>query len=362
MQFDFYPSKEGSSSCLILVGGTGDTKERYASLAVLLNQALPSISICATTLTEKPSLQETLTLQQEELVEVCHELADKHQVDSIHIYATSMGAYSTCFLLANTEYSNKLRQVIFYDPADYYLDNNSEEYTWTGFAEYSPGRAVVSSLLKNVSGRALVHVVHLTLRNYGPSGYSTGNYVERGRAEASLFPRLNSKMVKTFYTNLPEKNRGEYLEVNDVPHGFIGDGDIPQNLGKITATVESLLNVWRGVVIEESLSDESLIKKVNIVGTKTSKLENENRILTFHKIEVPGSFQEKYVEAVKKNIKDSFYTHLCKDDNMIVIFHNKVFTFTKGDPQLKNAREYGKSIGIIAEQMPFEHLINNPFD
>jgi hypothetical protein len=122
------------------------------------------------------------------------------------------------------------------------------------------------------------------------------------------------------------------------------------------------MNVWRGVIIEESLNDESLLKEVKIVATKISKLEKENRILTFHSIEITDGFKNKYVDKVKLNIKDSFYTHLCKDGSMVVIFHNKLFTFTKSDPQLKKAREYGRSIGIIAEQMPFEHLINNPFD
>ena len=82
------------------------------------------------------------------------------------------------------------------------------------------------------------------------------------------------------------------------------------------------MNVWRGVIIEESLIDESLLKEVKIVATKISKLEKENRILTFHSIEITDGFKNKYVDKVKLNIKDSFYTHLCKDDSMVVIFHN----------------------------------------
>lgn len=121
-------------------------------------------------------------------------------------------------------------------------------------------------------------------------------------------------------------------------------------------------HMWQGVVIEESLSDKSALEEVKITATKISKLEQENRVMTFHSVEVLDSFKEEYVKKVKKNIKKSFYTHLCKDGNMIVIFHNKVFTFAKSDSQLEKAKEYGKSIGIMAEQMPFEHLINNPFD
>jgi len=47
---------------------------------------------------------------------------------------------------------------------------------------------------------------------------------------------------------------------------------------------------------------------------------------------------------------------------MYVIFKGKIFKFKKGESLLDEAKEYGKSIGIIPEQMPFEHLIDHPFD
>jgi hypothetical protein len=39
-----------------------------------------------------------------------------------------------------------------------------------------------------------------------------------------------------------------------------------------------------------------------------------------------------------------------------------MFKFSKGFPEMEEARAYGKFIGIPEEQMPFEHLINNPWD
>ena len=122
------------------------------------------------------------------------------------------------------------------------------------------------------------------------------------------------------------------------------------------------LSIWQGVVLEESLEDESLLGSAKIVGTSVSTLEKENRAMTFHRVEVLDSVKDEYIERAKTTIKQSFYTHLCKDGRMTVVFKDKVFTFGENDPELDAAREYGKSIGIIPEQMPFEHLINNPFD
>ena len=134
------------------------------------------------------------------------------------------------------------------------------------------------------------------------------------------------------------------------------------NLEKNMDKKEIPSNVWQGVVLEESLEDKSMLRMVKIIGTDVSRLEKENRIMTFHKVEVENSIKDDYIEKAQKNIKQGFYTHLCKDGEMTVVFKNKVFGFRDNDSQLVKAREYGKSIGIIAEQMPFEHLINNPFD
>jgi 8-oxo-dGTP pyrophosphatase MutT (NUDIX family) len=119
---------------------------------------------------------------------------------------------------------------------------------------------------------------------------------------------------------------------------------------------------WKGVILEESLSDKSLLNLVKIVGTDRSKLEGEDRYMTFHNVTVEDSKIKGYLEKAMKAIKPGFYTHVCKDGVMYVIFKDKSFTFKKDDPELQKARRYGESQGILKEQMNFEHIIDNPFD
>jgi len=125
---------------------------------------------------------------------------------------------------------------------------------------------------------------------------------------------------------------------------------------------ENSANIWQGVVLEESLDDKLLLNLAKIVGTDIDKLEEENRVMTFHKIEVSDSERYQFIEKARQSIKPGFYIHLCKGGRMYVIFKDKIFKFRKGQPSLEKAREYGKSAGIIPEQMPFEHLIDHPFD
>jgi len=126
---------------------------------------------------------------------------------------------------------------------------------------------------------------------------------------------------------------------------------------------ENLANIWQGVVLEESLKDKSLLNLAKIVGTDIDKLEEEDRVMTFHKVEVSESERAQFIKEAKGSLNPGFYIHLCKGGKMYVIFKDKVFKFKKGQQSLlEKAREYGRSIGIIPEQMPFEHLIDHPFD
>lgn len=120
--------------------------------------------------------------------------------------------------------------------------------------------------------------------------------------------------------------------------------------------------VWQGVLLEESLEDKKLLSLAKIVGTDVDKLEGENRVMTFHKVEVEDANKDKYLIMAMHSLKQSFYTLLCKNGEMYVVFRGAMFNFRKQDSELHRAREYGKSKDILEEQMPFEHLIDHPFD
>ena len=92
----------------------------------------------------------------------------------------------------------------------------------------------------------------------------------------------------------------------------------------------------------------------------TLEEEAEKGYLTFHCVEVDDDKKDEFVKA-QSSIKDGYYTHICKDEIAVIIYKNKVFEFSSDETdKLNEARNYGLSIGIIKEQMPFEKLIVNP--
>lgn len=123
--------------------------------------------------------------------------------------------------------------------------------------------------------------------------------------------------------------------------------------------------VWKGVIIEESLENKKLLDMTKIINTEKTALEMEEEggILHFHHIELMDKKKDEFINKAKNSIKQGWYIHICKNGRMTVIFKDKVFEFTKKQNNMLNeARNYGLSIGIIKEQMPFEKLIENPYD
>ena len=240
MEISVYQPKNHSKKCLVLIGGSGDNIEKFVPLVDVLRQKIKNFSICTFTFSFEGRTEYILELQSKELEDVVKQLINNQKFKELYLFCTSMGAYATVRLLAKAIYNNKIRKVIMYDPADYYF-NSQQEHTWSGSQAYSAVKPVVSDKLKLIKGNFRIDVVHLTLRNYGKSGYIEPKYINRGKDHSDGYPRLNIEMVQSFYNKTPFANRGRYIEESDVPHGLLRDGNIKQNISKVTQRIADLL-------------------------------------------------------------------------------------------------------------------------
>lgn len=110
--------------------------------------------------------------------------------------------------------------------------------------------------------------------------------------------------------------------------------------------------VWKGIILNGSLENDFILDLVKIVKIKGDK----------YYIEVEEVKKDEFIQKAIKSIKQGFYLYIVKEKIMYVIFKDKMFKFSRGYPELETARSYGKSVGIPAEQMPFEYLIDHPFN
>lgn len=242
MKINLLSPNKNASKCLVLVGGHGDTVEVLSPLAHSISALLLDHQVCTFDFsTDHTESESVLDIQARELEQVFGQLSDLFGHKSISIWCTSQGAYATTKLLVQNNFVAYISKVVMYDPADYYLSSRGIG-SWTGFETYLPTARVVSDELVRLSGDYKVNVVHLPLRNHGPNGYLESEYLDRGKDDAHGYPRLNTQMVKSFYSKLPASNQGKYLEDSLVPHGFVRDGDLQKNLKRVATIAVQLIS------------------------------------------------------------------------------------------------------------------------
>lgn len=119
---------------------------------------------------------------------------------------------------------------------------------------------------------------------------------------------------------------------------------------------------YKGVIIEESLGDASVLKDVRVLETKIEPITPEHKTpwlkqWTLHTLEIP----EEKAEEVASKVSQSFdkehpdwYADYKNDKYHFIIYAGKVFKVDLANPILyKDAKAYGISIGIPEYQVDF---------
>ncbi len=125
------------------------------------------------------------------------------------------------------------------------------------------------------------------------------------------------------------------------------------------------MNVFTGVIIEESLEDKSVLDKVKIISTKVEQVVEKHKTSwvkewTLHTVKVPAEQAGKLAEEISQALdsKHSWYANYKNDHAHYVIYKNKVFHIDRDKPgAYDEATKYGISVGIPDYQVDFaDHI------
>ena len=121
---------------------------------------------------------------------------------------------------------------------------------------------------------------------------------------------------------------------------------------------------YKGVIIEESLADKDILKKVKIISTKIEKVTAKHRTpwftqWTLRTVEVPANEAQEIAEEISKSLDPehggSWYADFKNDKNHYIIFRHKIFLIDiHSQEQYDQARQYGLSLGIPEYQVDFK--------
>lgn len=119
---------------------------------------------------------------------------------------------------------------------------------------------------------------------------------------------------------------------------------------------------YKGVIIEESLGNKAVLKKVKILGTKVENVIPKHKTpwltqWTLHTVEIPEEKADEIAKIISESIDPShpqWYADFKNDKFHFIVYNGQMFKVDLLNPALyKDAKEYGISIGIPEYQVDF---------
>jgi len=116
-----------------------------------------------------------------------------------------------------------------------------------------------------------------------------------------------------------------------------------------------------GVIIEESLENTSVLKKIKIISTKVEKVVEKHKTpwikqWTLHTVEIPENQANELAQEISKSLdsQHNWYADFKNEKMHYIIFRNKVFYIERtSKEQYDEAKKYGISLGIPEYQVDF---------
>lgn len=115
---------------------------------------------------------------------------------------------------------------------------------------------------------------------------------------------------------------------------------------------------YKGVIIQESLSDQAVLQDIKIVSTEVEQVTEHHKSTekkwTLHTVEVLSNKVGGIANTISKCIKNKWYADFKNDIYHYIIFKDRVFHVKIADKkQYDEPKTYGISLGLPEYQVDF---------
>jgi len=116
---------------------------------------------------------------------------------------------------------------------------------------------------------------------------------------------------------------------------------------------------YKGIIIEESLSDKSLLKELKIISTEIEEVTEAEQTpwlkkWTLYTVEIPDDQIVVMVEKISKALEGEhvWYADFKNEKHHYIVFRGKIFKVDRNKPlEYEEAKKYGLSLGIPDYQL-----------
>jgi len=118
---------------------------------------------------------------------------------------------------------------------------------------------------------------------------------------------------------------------------------------------------FKGVIIEESLEDKSVLKELNILQTDIKKVTEKYKTpwlkqWTLHTVEIDEDKADEIAKMLSKGLESehNWYADFKNNKTHYIVYRNKIFKVNRfKKEEYQKAKEYGISLGIPEYQVDF---------
>ena len=122
-----------------------------------------------------------------------------------------------------------------------------------------------------------------------------------------------------------------------------------------------MINVFTGVIIEESLENKDVLKKVKIINTEVEEVTENHKTpwikqWTLYTVEIPENQAEEIAKELSKSLdsEHNWYADFKNDKTHFIIFRDKIFKINRlNKDEYDEATKHGISLGIPEHQVNF---------
>jgi hypothetical protein len=116
-------------------------------------------------------------------------------------------------------------------------------------------------------------------------------------------------------------------------------------------------NEYHGIIFNVSQKDKSVFRTLRIIGKKKFLAG----LLIIYKISISQEDLDDTIKTIQNNMRDAvlfinqqFYVHFYRQNELIIVFKDKIYRAAIDRSTWKEAIEYGLSLGIKAKQLDFQ--------
>lgn len=117
---------------------------------------------------------------------------------------------------------------------------------------------------------------------------------------------------------------------------------------------------FEGLIIEESLSNKTVLENITIVSTKVEPVTEHHKTpwlkqWTLHTVVIEDQDSDQVADELSKSLEDNYwYADFKNDQTHYIIFPNKVFKIDRTkESEYMEATKHGLSLGIPKHQLDF---------